>query len=330
MFDTILGMTASLVQRFIKHSEGDFDSLVLLLFAEQYKNNLPYRRLCDARRQTPATVTSWREVPPVPAAAFKRFSLTCAPEAECVQVFHSSGTTGAETSRHFMDSGALETYRVSLRAGWSQVLPELPTLALMPPPQDAPHSSLSFMAAELGATFLWGEKLTLPNLTNPVVLFGTAFALVNLFDSGEGKALPKGSFVVETGGFKGKSREVSREELYGWFTDILGVPESNCFSEYGMSELASQFYSVGLSGPKLGPPWVRTRALDPVTGTDAAPGEPGLLAHWDLANTNSCLAVQTEDLGVMLPNNSGFQLLGRAPGAVLRGCSLTAEEFLAL
>ncbi len=230
-----------------------------------------------------------------------------------------------------MDRGALETYKASLRAGWSQVLPELPILALMPAPGDAPNSSLSFMAAELGSTFLWGDSLVLAELSQPVILFGTAFALVNLFDSGRSlSALPGGSCIVETGGFKGKSREVPREQLYGWFTRVLGVPEENCFSEYGMSELASQFYSRGLSGPKIGPPWVRTRALDPVTGVDAAPGEPGLLAHWDLANVNSCLAVQTEDLGVMLPDGSGFALVGRAPGAVLRGCSLTAEEFLAL
>jgi hypothetical protein len=331
MFDTILGMTALSVQRFIKHSEGDFESLALLLFANQYEKNLPYRRLCDALRQTPTTVMSWREIPPVPAAAFKRLALTCAPEADCVKIFHSSGTTGPETSRHFMDYDALETYNASLREGWSRLLPDLPVVALMPSPEDAPHSSLSFMAAELGAEFVWGEKLTLPRLTQPVILFGTAFAFVNLFDSGRiFSPLPEGSFVVETGGFKGKSREVSREELYGWFTRVLGVPEKNCFSEYGMSELTSQFYSVGLSGPKLGPPWIRTRALDPITNTDAAPGEPGLLAHWDLANTNSCLAVQTEDFGVMLPDNSGFTLLGRAPGAVLRGCSLTAEDFFAL
>ncbi len=324
-------MIASAIQRFITQSEGEFEALALSLFAHQYENNLPYRRLCDARGQAPATITSWRRIPPVPAAAFKRFALSCVPELECVRVFHSSGTTGAETSRHFMDQGALETYKASLRAGWSQVLPELPVIALMPSPEDAPHSSLSFMAVELGSTFLWGDSLVLPELSQPVILFGTAFAFVNLFDSGRSLSLlPEGSFLVETGGFKGKSREVSREQLYGWFTEILGVPEENCFSEYGMSELASQFYSRGLSGPKIGPPWVRTRALDPVTGVDAAPGQPGLLAHWDLASTNACLAVQTEDLGVMLPDGSGFALLGRAPGATLRGCSLTAEEFLAL
>ncbi len=299
-----------------------YDALFLELFAYQYEHNIPYQRLCDARGATPATATRWQEIPPVPAAAFKHMVLSCAPEADCPVVFHSSGTTGAETSKHFMDADAVEIYRASLRTGWA--LPsELPIVALMPSVQEAPHSSLSFMAEALGAQFVWGEPL--PRFSEPIVLSATALAFVNLFDAGDVSPLPDGSYVVETGGFKGRSREVSREELYALFTTHFGVPESRCLSEYGMSEMASQFYSVGLNGPKLGPPWLHTRALDPVTGTDAKPGEPGLLAHWDLANTNSCLALQTEDLGIMHPDG-GFTLLGRAPGAILRGCSLTAEE----
>ena len=130
--------------------------------------------------------------------------------------------------------------------------------------------------------------------------------------------------MIETGGFKGRSREVEKSELYALFTERLGADPMCCFSEYGMSELASQFYSQGVDGPKLAPPWLRTRILDPVTGTDAAPGKPGLLAHYDLANYNSVQAIQTEDMGIW-DERGGFQLLGRAPGAVLRGCSLLAE-----
>ncbi|MGC4043122.1 MAG: hypothetical protein QM758_04895 [Armatimonas sp.] len=318
----------SLIEAF-SESDADparYDALFLELFAYQYEHSTPYRRLCDARGATPATVTSWQQIPPVPAAAFKHMTLSCALESECPVVFHSSGTTGAETSRHYMDAAAVEVYRASLKAGWARALPaDLPIVALMPSVHEAPHSSLSFMAEALGAQFTWNEPL--PERTEPYILFGTAFAFVNLFDAGAVSPLPEGSYIVETGGFKGRSREVSREELYGLFTERFGVPESRCLSEYGMSEMASQFYSTGLTGPKLGPPWLHTRALDPITGTDAKPGKPGLLAHWDLANTNSCLALQTEDLGIIHPEG-GFILLGRAPGAVLRGCSLTAEELL--
>ena len=162
-------------------------------------------------------------------------------------------------------------------------------------------------------------------LTEPVTLFGTAFAFVQLFDGrNETWRLPTGSIVVETGGFKGRTREVPRDDLYGLFGSRLGVPLERCFSEYGMSEMASQFYGQGLNPEKRGPHWVRTRTIDAETGTDTPPGAPGLLRHYDLANFNSVLALQTQDLGTRTAE--GFILHGRAPDAEVRGCSLTVEE----
>ena len=320
------------ITQFIQAPTSHFNALALRLFAYQYERNLPYQRFCSGRGQTPETVTNWQEIPAAPAAAFKRFPLTCVPEEACVKVFHSSGTTGSETSRHFMSAAALELYKVSLRAGYEHHFSPLRLLALMPPPQTAPHSSLSFMLETLGAEFIWRESSNdllrhiLASLPAPCTLFGTAFAFVNFLDATEGEllTLPKGSVVIETGGFKGRSREVEKSELYALFTERLGADPMCCFSEYGMSELASQFYSQGVDGPKLAPPWLKTRILDPVTGTDTLPGQPGLLAHYDLANLNSVLAIQTEDMGIW-DERGGFQLLGRAPGAVLRGCSLLAE-----
>ena len=340
-------------------NEAAFDALALRVFAHQYARNASYRAFCDGRGATPQTVSAWRGIPAAPAAAFKRFALTCALEDACRsenggRVFFSSGTTGVETSRHFMDVAALDLYRVSLREGYRRfVLPDgtrLPLFALMAPPSDAPHSSLSFMLAELiaddGGRFFsapgWQDELAaaLRALAAPAVIFGTAFAFVHFFDAAAAEtfALPAGSRVVETGGFKGRSREVGRDELYALFTQRLGVPATHCLSEYGMSEMASQFYdstlvdwvgSVVRPARKIGPFWLRTRVVDPVTGMDAAPGEPGLLAHYDLANLNSVFAIQTEDYGHAAPDNHGFVLLGRAPGAVLRGCSLLAEEMAA-
>jgi hypothetical protein len=136
---------------------------------------------------------------------------------------------------------------------------------------------------------------------------------------------------------------VSRDALYALFADRLGVPPTHGVGEYGMSEMASQFYDSTLrdhvsgrarSSRKVGPPTLRFRILDPVTGEKiprAGPGEapaPGLLVHYDLANLNSALAIQTEDYGHAVSDGDGFVLLGRAPGAVLRGCSLTAEEMV--
>lgn len=309
-------------------TEGEFDALAVALFRRQRECVAPYRRLCDGL----GDIHSWRDIPAVPAQAFKVFDLSCVAPNEAVAVFHSSGTTGRQSSRHYFDADALALYETSLTRGFALALPTRPPSlwALMPPPGEAPHSSLSHMLGALGAQrFFWdddgGLGEALASLTEPITLFGTAFAFVSLFDgAGRTWRLPAGSVVLETGGFKGRTREAPREELYGLFATRLGVPESQCFSEYGMSEMASQFYGRGLDPAKRGPHWVRTRAIDPVTGDDAAPGTPGLLRHYDLANFNSVVALQTQDSGTLTPD--GFVLHGRAPDAEVRGCSLTVED----
>ena len=315
--------------------EAEFSRLALALFARQYKLSAPYRRLCFGQNLSPETVTRWQDIPAVPAQAFKVFDLSCVPVNETAAVFHSSGTTGAQTSRHYFDADALALYETSLRAGFDAVLPERPQTvwALMPEPSASPHSSLSHMLGALGAErFFWDNDSALSaallELTEPVTLFGTAFAWVQLFDGTKQEwRLPAGSVVIETGGFKGRTREVPRDELYGLFGSRLRVATDDCYSEYGMSEMASQFYGRGLNPEKRGPRWVRTRTIDPATGEDAPAGTPGLLRHYDLANFNSVLALQTQDLGTL--TDGGFVLHGRAPDSEVRGCSLTVEELWA-
>ena len=323
------------IANFIENGGGgqaEFERLALALFARQYALCAPYRRLCLGQAVSPKSVTRWQDIPAVPAAAFKVFDLSCVPTGETAAVFHSSGTTGAQTSRHYFDKDALELYEISLQAGFDAALPERPPMlwAMMPQPAASPHSSLSHMLGALHAgRFFWDNdaalSVALLQLAEPVTLFGTAFAFVQLFDGMDKNwHLPAGSLVVETGGFKGRTRDVPRDELYGLFQSRLGVSLICCFSEYGMSEMASQFYGQGLDPEKRGPHWVRTRTIDPETGADAPPGTPGLLRHYDLANFNSVLALQTQDLGTLTPK--GFVLHGRAPDAEVRGCSLTVEE----
>ena len=315
------------------HAEDDaFKVLALAQFKRQYECCAPYRRLCDGLGRTPGAVGKWQDIPAVPAQAFKVYDLSCAPMFQTVAVFHSSGTTGTQTSRHFFDADALALYETSLRAGFDTAFASCPRRmwALMPAPVAAPHSSLSHMLGTLDAErFYWEDDASLASdlaaLTEPVTLFGTAFAFVQLFDgTNQEWRLPAGSLVIETGGFKGRTREVPREELYALFGTRLGIPIKNCHSEYGMSEMASQFYGRGLDPVKRGPYWVRTRAIDAETGEDVAPGMPGLLRHYDLANWNSVQALQTQDLGTLTPD--GFILHGRAPDAEVRGCSLTVED----
>ncbi|MCS7337611.1 MAG: hypothetical protein NZ739_05150 [Verrucomicrobiae bacterium] len=177
-----------------------------------------------------------------------------------------------------------------------------------------------------------------------VVLLGTAFAFVELLDymaqTGFTCQLPPGSRVLETGGYKGRTRSVPKSELYGMISSRLGVPNTHIVSEYGMCELGSQAYDAvagrhggsganAMRGPGDGnavgrvfqfPPWVRVQVVSPETGEEVTEGATGLVRVFDLANAYSVLAVQTEDLAVR--RGTGFELLGRARGADLRGCSL--------
>lgn len=178
---------------------------------------------------------------------------------------------------------------------------------------------------------------TAPSPTSPpILLLTTAFALVQLLDAlaDSPLPLPDGSRIMETGGFKGRAAEVDRATLYRRVNLTLGVPASHIVNEYGMTEMLSQAYDcVAGQGPPAGervhrfPPWVRTRALDPADLAPLPPGRPGLLAHFDLANAASVCHLLTEDYG-SVTGDGGVQLLGRAPGAAARGCSLAAEAFL--
>ena len=168
----------------------------------------------------------------------------------------------------------------------------------------------------------------------PLVVMGTAFNFVQLADHleeiGHRLALPAGSRVLETGGYKGRTRSLSKPELHALITHTLGVPSSRIVSEYGMSELSSQAYDSKIefsnSNPPTRertfrfPPWARAQIIFPETGREVADGETGLIRIFDLANLRSVFAIQTEDLGIR--RGDGFELLGRAALAEARGCSL--------
>ena len=181
---------------------------------------------------------------------------------------------------------------------------------------------------ELEASALAGE---------PVLLLATSFALAMLLEgTAEQPALrlPPCSRVVDTGGFKGRTRELTRDELLAEVAERLGVEPAWCENEYGMSELSSQAWLgtvAAASGhalpgdaPRWTPPWLVVRVVDPVTLTEVADGEQGLLVFHDLANVWSCAAVRSEDVGVRC--GQSFRLVGRADGALLKGCSLRLEQ----
>jgi hypothetical protein len=173
-----------------------------------------------------------------------------------------------------------------------------------------------------------------------VCLLGTSFAYVHWLDAldaaDERFLLPPGSRLMDTGGFKGRSRALDEDEMRARYRDRLGIEPAFAINEYGMTEMCSQFYDTtlretvlsGAAGPrrKRMPPWVRTRVVHPDTLEPVVAGVPGLLQHFDLANAGSVMAIQTEDLGVLA--GDGFRVLGRAAGAAPRGCSIAMDELL--
>ncbi|HLH26914.1 MAG TPA: alcohol dehydrogenase catalytic domain-containing protein [Chloroflexota bacterium] len=339
--------------------DDEFSELALRLFAYQFAHNAPYRKYCERKGATPASVTRWQDIPAVPIGAFKETVLACEPPEQAVACFQSSGTTGDKKSQHFHPS--LAVYDLSATSNWqAHLLPEgqpMRLLVLSLPREDMPNSSLahylSLMVERYGAPgsgfLLRDGRLDLDAVLaalraseasgEPVAVLGTSFAFVHVYDAlserGLRFALPPGSRIMDTGGFKGRSREVSRTELFGMLRDAFGVPRDYCVNMYGLTEHSTQFLDAvlrnhlrGVVAPryKTVPPWARTRVLDPETLTDVPPGEMGLLCHYDLANRASALAVLTEDIGYAL--GEGFELVGRARGAEARGCSIAIDELL--
>ena len=343
------------VTRFLASPEsGSFEELALAAFAWQFERVEPYRRLCERRGVSPQTVTDWRQIPPVPAAAFKTLTLAAAP---AVEVFRSSGTTAGEEQRSVHHQPFPDLYRAVIDASFPRYcLPfgaaggRLPVLSLIPTREQLPDSSLSFMVDHVLAGYGSPESATAfgprgveaakarswlgarQREGKPVLVLATAFALAQWLDSLERLGLkfrlPAGSAVFETGGFKGRGTEFTREDLLDRLQAWAGVPAASVVREYGMTELTSQCYTGALLGedPDLfvAPHWVRIRILDPETLAEAPAGTPGLICVFDLANLGSAVHLLTEDLGVA--EGGGFRLLGRAAGAELRGCSLVVEE----
>lgn len=318
------------VSAFIGAGEGDFNRLALEIYRFQRAHNLPYGNYCR-HLQIPQELGGWQQIPAVPQSAFKKFELRCFEASETQRTFHTSGTTGEGFGRHHFSSLAL--YEGAVLAGWDRLqLPALPQIVLTPTPEQAPHSSLSqmmgYLAQRSPRQSFCMELEKLPSLlgSEPVLLLGTALAFLNLFERTEPMALPAGSFAMETGGYKGSGRDISKPALYAQFEQHLGLPANSVLNEYGMTELSSQFYTRGLGRAHKGGPWVRAMVIDPETGLEAQEGQIGTLRIFDLANLGSVMALQTQDLAIR--RGEAFELLGRNPGALPRGCSRAADEIL--
>ncbi len=271
-----------------ERASGDmpfFEPFALELFALQFELNPLYRRFCEARNVRADTVTHWTGIPAVPTSAFKKLEVSCLPPEARTAVFHSSGTTAHQPSRHLHNAASLAVYEASVLA-WFKAHFQFPAancqLAILtPPPADAPHSSLVHMfqtirreiapteSAFVGSVHedgAWTVDLeaALQILRKacasgqPVLVPGTAFSFVQLLDRLAERSLrlelPPGSCAMETGGYKGRSRTLPKAALHAFISQRFGIPLNRIVSEYGMSELSSQAYDSQVGWPGAEPP----------------------------------------------------------------------------
>lgn len=347
------------VQDFIAEPEGkDFNTLALAVFAHQFRLNEPYQRYCLARSCSPDTVTRWQNIPAVPTVAFKELDLSCGPPQK---IFRTSGTTRGQEKRGRHLVPDLNLYHASALSHFDRsILPDskqLRILALIPSPTARPDSSLTQMAewiiAERGGPhsqfFIDETGIHLDAFVaaisqaedegTPVCILAITSALVAFFDWSAAHdthfALPVSSRIMDTGGNKGQGRAISRNGFFQSCWKYLKVAGYYCVNEYGMTEMASQFYDNVLHNRfyrsnepryKMGPAWTRTLVVDPETLEEVPLGRPGILRHFDLANCGSVMAIQTDDVGYL--HRAGFKITGRAPGSEARGCALALDEFL--
>lgn len=332
-----------------------FDAVLRSVVHYQWKHNPALRRYWESKGFAPSDTMRPEDVPAVPTDVF-RFAKLVSEEAPARYVFRTSGTTsGARGEHHHIstdayDRGALKQFQDTVLQGRTRCH----FIHVAFDPASSPDSSLSHMLrlfsehfgedSRSHAFYVDANGLRADALDQrlqaaeaegaPIILFGTAFGLADALDHVRATRQHPDSLVIQTGGFKGRREALAPDAFYQALADHVGVPPGSVLAEYGMTELSSQLYS-DLTQPAstaleaanrllIAPPWCRVDAVDPNTLALVPQGNVGLLRFTDLANVDSVVTIQTSDLGVIHP--SGVQLLGRAPGATPRGCSLAIEE----
>lgn len=312
-------------------SDEDFQSLALEIFAHQFENNAVYRSFCDLLYVHPGDVKSIENIPFLPVQFFKTHEiLSSRPPIQTT--FTSSGTTGAVVSKHFITD--LSIYEHSFKRAFVDFygpIEDFVILALLPSYLEREGSSLIYMVDHLIKTSNHAESgFYLNNLDNlktqleildnsgkKVLLIGVSFALLDLIEKHQFNL--NNTIIMETGGMKGRRKELIREELHILLKSGFGV--TNIHSEYGMTELLSQAYSKG-NGRFECPSWMRILTRDPEDAlsiqSDSRSGGINII---DLANLNSCSFIATQDLGRVYEDNT-FEIIGRFDSSDIRGCNL--------
>ncbi|MEZ7499074.1 acyl transferase [Flavobacterium sp. Arc3] len=312
-------------------SQKQFEKIALKVFRYQHENNLVYREFCDLMKVEPQKVKAIQQIPFLPIQFFKSHAVVSNTNA-IQNTFTSSGTTGMSTSKHLVTD--ISIYEESYRKGFSQFygnIEDYVVLALLPSYLERDGSSLIYMVEDLiqlsnhseSGFYLHNHDELIKKLTEldqsgqNVILIGVTFALLDLIEKHQFQL--QNTIIMETGGMKGRRKEMIREELHQQLCEGFGVTAIH--SEYGMTELLSQAYSLG-EGVFECPSWIQILVRDTEDALTYIPqGKTGGINVIDLANINSCSFIATQDLGKKNPNNS-FEVLGRFDNSDIRGCNL--------
>ncbi|TMU55447.1 acyl transferase [Flagellimonas algicola] len=327
-------MNSSLSQRiFSIATDAELEALALEIFGFQHQNNKVYRTYCEHLGKSPDKVRSIAAIPFLPIEFFKSYTITSSNKPEDA-IFESSGTTACSTSKHYISDISL--YQQSFSAAFQAFYGDVQSycvLALLPSYLEREGSSLVYMVNDLvtrsghpDSGFYLYELSTLKEKLmeleasgTQTLLIGVSFALLDLAEQ-----FPmdlKHTTIMETGGMKGRRKELIRQELHGILKDAFRV--DTVHSEYGMTELLSQAYSKG-NGIFLTPPWMKilTRDTEDPLSLQSHQKTGGINVI-DLANINSCSFIATQDLGKTYADGS-FEVLGRFDHSDIRGCNLMA------
>ena len=340
-----------------------FDAFACDLARYQASRIEGYARLVRARGVDLPALSSASEIPAVPTDAFKLTRVATFAVEETRTTFRTSGTTIGTRGEHPMrDVATYDAAAVAFGRHWlaRDLDSHVPIVVLGPSPTQAPDSSLVHMCdvfvrawgapASESSTYLvdadgvldlaaFDERVAIALArAEPMLVLGTSFAFVHFVD-GVGRAtfdLPRGSRVMQTGGYKGRSREIPPAVLRADLARVFALDPRSIVGEYGMTELSSQFYERTLfdetspPGVYAEPPWARVVPVDPETLAPVPHGATGIAKIIDLMNVESAVAVLTQDQvrRVGPEKEGGFELLGRAPGAPTRGCSIGIDELL--
>ncbi len=312
-------------------SKKEFEKMALKVFRHQYDHNFVYNQFCNLLNKNKSNVKSLTEIPFLPIQFFKSHQVLSS-SAPVQQTFTSSGTTGMLTSQHLITD--ITWYEESYRKAFAQFygnIEDYAVLALLPSYLDRQGSSLIYMVKDLidssnhsesgfylnNYNELAAKIIELDNAGQNVLLIGVTYALLDLIEIQNFEL--KNTIIMETGGMKGKRKEMIREELHQLLCEGFGV--SSIHSEYGMTELLSQAYSLG-EGVFECPNWMHLLIRDTEDAlTYIETSKTGGINVIDLANYNSCAFIATQDLGKKYPNNS-FEVLGRFDNSDIRGCNL--------